>query len=61
MGDRVSKIILFFFMGSLVVLAVTHAYGFSTAAGSVFSGINGMGQTLSGYTVQSGTQAPNHN
>lgn len=49
------KIMTIIFVGFLVVLVVTHAKGFSTAAGSLFSGVNMLGGTLSGKGVTAGT------
>lgn len=49
------KLITLFFMGALVVLVVTHARGFATSAGTIFSGINGLGQTLTGANIKAGT------
>lgn len=48
MKDSVVYIISLFLIGSLIVLAVTHPQGFSTAAGTIFGGFNSWGQTLSG-------------
>jgi len=53
--DGISKLITFFFIGALLVLIVTHAKGFSTAAGTVFSGINGLGVTLTGQRIKAGS------
>lgn len=50
--DKITKLITLFFVGSLVVLAVTHASGFSTAAGSLFTGVNNLGTTLTGANVK---------
>jgi hypothetical protein len=49
------KILTLIFVGFLIVLVVTHAKGFSTAAGTLFTGINGLGSTLSGKGVTAGT------
>jgi hypothetical protein len=53
--DKITKLITIFFVGALVVLVVTHASGFSTAAGSLFTGINGLGTTLTGANIKGGT------
>lgn len=53
--DKITKLITFFFVGALVVLVVTHAKGFSTAAGSLFTGVNGLGTTLTGANIKGGT------
>ena len=49
------KAIYIFLFGALIVLAVTHAKGFSTAAGTLFTGIDGMGTVLTGASIKSGT------
>lgn len=51
----VFKLIMFFFIGALVVLVVTHSAGFSQAAGTLFTGVQSMGSTLTGAgPVQAG-------
>lgn len=54
MSADIMKLIMFFFIGSVFVLVVTHARGFSTSAGTVFTGINGMGTTLTGQRIGAG-------
>lgn len=54
--DDVTKLILFFFMGSLAVLVITHSSGFAQAFGSVTSGIAGLGQVLTGAGIPGGTK-----
>ena len=54
MSKDLMTIIMYFLMGSLVVLVVTHAKGFSTAAGTVFTGVNGLGTTLTGQRIKAG-------
>lgn len=49
------KVLTLFFLGALVVLIVTHAKGFSTAAGTLFTGINTLGTTLTGKGMTGGT------
>ena len=49
------KVLTLFFLGALVVLIVTHAKGFSTAAGTLFTGINTLGTTLTGSNIKGGT------
>ncbi len=49
--DKVSKLITLFFMGCLVVLVVTHSSGFSKSAGTIFTGVNGLGTTLTGAAL----------
>lgn len=36
------------------VAVLTHAYGFSLAAGTMFQGLNTLGSTLEGGTIASG-------
>jgi hypothetical protein len=43
-----------FLLGSLVVLIVTHAKGFSTSAGTLFTGVNNLGTTLTGQRITAG-------
>lgn len=52
--DKFWKIATIVFVGFLFVLAVTHAKGFSTVAGSLFTGVNQLGTTLSGANIKSG-------
>lgn len=50
-----TKWIYVFLFGSLAVLVITHAKGFATAAGAIFSGFNGLGTTLTGASIKAGT------
>jgi hypothetical protein len=43
-----------FFIGCIGVLVVTHAKGFATSAGTVFTGLNGLGTTLTGKAIGAG-------
>lgn len=52
--DKVSKLITLFFLGCLLVLIVTHSRGFATSAGTLFSGVNGLGTTLTGQRITAG-------
>jgi hypothetical protein len=52
--DRVTKLITFFFVGCIIVLAVTHSSGFAQSAGSLFTGFNNLGTTLTGSGVSGG-------
>jgi hypothetical protein len=52
--DKISKLITIFFVGAIIVLIVTHARGFATSAGSIFTGINGLGTTLTGQRITAG-------
>lgn len=54
MSKEILNLVALFFVGSLVVLAVTHAKGFSTAAGTVFTGVNNLGTTLTGQRIKAG-------
>jgi hypothetical protein len=54
MSKEVFGLITLFFIGSLVVLAVTHAAGFSKSAGTLFDGINTLGTTLTGAKIKAG-------
>lgn len=48
------KILTLFLMGSLVVLVVTHSKGFSQSAGTLFTGLNSLGTTLTGANIRAG-------
>lgn len=50
-------VVTLFLLGSLAVLIVTHAPGFSQAAGTIFSGFNSWGTTLSGTNVKNAVYA----
>lgn len=52
--DKVSKLITLFFLGCLLVLIVTHAKGFATSAGTMFTGVNNLGTTLTGQRITAG-------
>ena len=47
-GESAVWIITLFLLGALGVLIVMHPKGFSTSAGTVFSGFNSWATTLSG-------------
>jgi hypothetical protein len=47
-GDYIVWIITLFLLGSIGVLIIMHPKGFATSAGTVFSGFNSWGNTLSG-------------
>lgn len=53
--DKFWKFLYIFLFLSIMVLIVTHAKGFATAAGTVFTGVNGLGTTLTGANIKSGT------
>lgn len=42
------KILTLFFLGAIFLAVMTHAAGFSTAAGTLFTGVQGLGTTLEG-------------
>ena len=42
------KWLTLFFLGAIFLAVMTHAPGFSSAAGTMFSGVNTMGKTLEG-------------
>lgn len=46
--DKVTEIILWFFMGAIAVLIVKNAKGFATATTAVGSQVQGMGLILTG-------------
>lgn len=48
------KLLTLFFLGCLAVLVVTHAKGFSTSAGTLFTGVNNLGTTLTGQRITAG-------
>jgi hypothetical protein len=48
------KLLTLFLLGSLVVLVVTHSKGFALSAGTLFSGVNALGTTLTGQRIKAG-------
>lgn len=48
------KILTLIFLGAIFVAVLTHARGFSTSAGTVFTGINGIATTLEGGNIKGG-------
>jgi hypothetical protein len=42
------KWLTLFFIGAIFFAVMTHAAGFSSAAGTMFTGVNTMGRTLEG-------------
>lgn len=42
------------FIGFLIIGIITHAYGFSLAAGTLFGGLNTLGTSLEGGGIASG-------
>jgi len=53
--DKITKLITIFFVGSIVVLVVTHSSGFAQSAGSLFTGVNSLGTTLTGSSIKGGS------
>lgn len=49
------KLITLFFLGCIVVLVVTHSSGFSQSAGTIFTGVNTLGTTLTGVKQGGGS------
>lgn len=52
--DNAFKMVYLFLGLAIVVLIVTHAKGFATAAGTLFTGVNGLGTTLTGSSIKGG-------
>jgi hypothetical protein len=52
--DKITKLITIFFVGAIIVLVVTHSSGFAQSAGTIFTGVNGLGSTLTGANVKGG-------
>jgi hypothetical protein len=52
--DKITHLITIFFLGALVVLIVTHSSGFAQSAGTIFTGVNGLGATLTGSNITGG-------
>jgi hypothetical protein len=48
MGKDISWIITLFLLGAIAVLIIKNPKGFASASGSIFSGFNSWGQTLTG-------------
>jgi hypothetical protein len=49
------KILTLFFLGAIFVAVMTHAKGFSTAAGTLFTGVNTLGGTLEAGNIKAGS------
>jgi len=49
------KILTIFFLGAIFVAVMTHAAGFSKAAGTLFTGLNSMGTTLEAGNIKQGS------
>lgn len=42
------SILALIIVGFIILAVLTHAHGFASSAGTLFTGVNGLGQTLSG-------------
>lgn len=49
------KILTIVFLGFIFVAVMTHAAGFSQAAGTIFTGINTVGSTLEAGNIKAGS------
>lgn len=49
------KVLTLIFLGAIFVAALTHAKGFSTAGGTLFTGINGIASTLEAGNIKQGS------
>lgn len=49
------KVLTLFFLGAIFVAVMTHARGFSTAAGTLFTGVNRLGTTLEAGNIKQGS------
>lgn len=51
---KFKDVALWLILGFVFVAVLTHAYGFSLAAGTLFGGVNNLGKTLEGQGIASG-------
>jgi hypothetical protein len=49
------KILTIIFLGAIFVAVLTHANGFATSAGTLFTGINGLAGTLEAGNIKAGS------
>jgi hypothetical protein len=49
------KILTIFFLGSIFIAVMTHAKGFATSAGTLFTGVNSLGSTLEAGNIKTGS------
>lgn len=49
------KVLTLFFLGAIFVAVMTHALGFATAAGTLFTGVNNLGTTLEAGKITAGS------
>ena len=55
MSDKFWKILTIVFMGAIFVAVLTHAKGFATAAGTLFTGVNSIAGTLEAGKIKQGS------
>jgi uncharacterized membrane protein len=55
MSNNFWKALTLFFIGAIFVAVMTHAKGFSTAAGTLFTGVNTLGRTLEAGNIKQGS------
>lgn len=48
------KVLTLIFLGAIFVAVMTHAHGFSQAAGTLFTGVNGIAGTLEAGSIKQG-------
>lgn len=49
------RVLTLFFLGAIFVAVMTHAKGFSLAAGTLFTGVNSLGSTLEAGKIKQGS------
>ena len=49
------KVLTYFLLFAFFVAVMTHAAGFSTAAGTLFTGLNSLGGTLEAGNIKAGS------
>jgi hypothetical protein len=54
MSEDIAKWATVFLLSALVIGIITHAYGFSLAAGTLFGGLQGLGTSLEAGNIASG-------
>jgi hypothetical protein len=53
-ANKIWGILTLIFVGFIFVAVMTHATGFSKAAGTIFTGISGIGTTLEAGNIKAG-------
>lgn len=53
---KLKDAVLWLIIGFVFIGVITHAYGFATAAGTLFSGTNTLGKTLEGQGSTAGSK-----